>query len=146
MNKLTVGAYIKYYCSRCKLELGHTVLAMVGASPARVKCDTCKSERNYRQADRLSSVLDAPQASRRIAPVERPKYSNSDLYAQKMREAVMKDPKPFSMKQAFAANDVITHPSFGKGIVLKLIHPDRMEVLFQDQMRVLARMPSSNES
>lgn len=34
-------------------------------------------------------------------------------------------------------DDIVQHPVFGKGVVLKLSFPDRMEVLFPDQSRVL---------
>src|SRR5947208_272159 len=33
-----------------KMQLGHTILAMLGAKPARVRCNTCQGEHNYRHA------------------------------------------------------------------------------------------------
>ena len=43
-----VGADIDAWCTRCKMNLGHTILAMVGSKPVRVRCNTCQGEHNYR--------------------------------------------------------------------------------------------------
>src|SRR5207302_3841179 len=43
-----VGGDVDAFCTRCKMELGHTILAMVGARPVRVRCNTCGGEHNYR--------------------------------------------------------------------------------------------------
>src|SRR6266852_6391254 len=43
-----VGGDIDAFCTRCKMELGHTVLAMMGQKPVRVRCNTCGGEHKYR--------------------------------------------------------------------------------------------------
>jgi hypothetical protein len=44
-----VGKDVKGFCSRCKLNLSHTVLTTTsGEKPDRVRCNTCKSERTFR--------------------------------------------------------------------------------------------------
>ena len=35
------GGEVDCFCTRCKMVLAHTILAMVGDRPARVKCNTC---------------------------------------------------------------------------------------------------------
>src|SRR5262249_12585640 len=45
---LKVGGDIDAWCTRCKMNLGHTILAMGGPRPARVRCTTCQGEHNYR--------------------------------------------------------------------------------------------------
>src|SRR2546430_15525379 len=47
---LRVGGDIDAWCTRCKMNLGHTILAMVGTRPARVRCNTCQGEHNFRGA------------------------------------------------------------------------------------------------
>ncbi len=128
------GSEIKYHCPRCELDLWHTVIAVTGGQPARVRCNTCKSERNYK-APRLSGGSDrpTPRAITRTKVVG----AHPDLYQQKLRALVMKSPKPYRIDAAFEVDDLIDHIKFGRGVVLKLIHPDRMDVLFQDESRTL---------
>lgn len=134
------GSEIKYFCSKCDLELWHTVVAVVGGQPARVRCNTCKSERNYKAPKLESSTPRTPRA------ISRPKVQGShpDFYQQKLRDNLMKTPVPYRADKDFLADDVIDHVKFGRGIVLKLVHPDRMDVLFQDEMRTLVRKPTSS--
>ena len=132
-TKASAGKEIKHYCNRCGLDLWHTVVAVVGGIPARVKCNTCKGERNYKNPALATKT-------RTEAPV-RPRLSgsNPDLYQQKLKENLMKNVISYRADQSFAENDVLDHPTFGRGIVLKLVFPDRMDVLFQDETRTLVR-------
>lgn len=44
-----VGKDVLCYCSRCKLNLSHTIVSLTtGNKPDRVLCNTCKTERSYR--------------------------------------------------------------------------------------------------
>jgi hypothetical protein len=44
-----VGKDVKAYCSRCKLNLSHTIITVSSENrPDRVQCNTCRSERTYR--------------------------------------------------------------------------------------------------
>ena len=47
-KSLKVGGDIDAWCTRCKMDLGHTILAMVGTKAARVRCNTCQGEHNYK--------------------------------------------------------------------------------------------------
>lgn len=44
-----VGKDVRAYCSRCKLNLSHTIITVSADNkPERVQCNTCKSQRTYR--------------------------------------------------------------------------------------------------
>ena len=45
--------------------------------------------------------------------------------------------KSYSMKSSFALGDKLNHPSFGDGIVGKLIYPNKLEVIFRHDVKVL---------
>src|SRR5262249_39525256 len=47
-NQKKVGGTVDSWCGKCKMMLAHTVEAMVGATPARVHCNTCKSQHAYK--------------------------------------------------------------------------------------------------
>jgi hypothetical protein len=56
------------------------------------------------------------------------------------REAVAQAPVvpvPYAMSGRFALGGLVDHPSFGLGMVLALIPPDKMEVLFREGVKAL---------
>jgi DNA-directed RNA polymerase subunit RPC12/RpoP len=138
---LRVGSDIKYFCSRCGLELGHRILAMVGSSPARVRCNTCFSERNYKVKKEPKDILRAASAK----PVRRTKVSDSQIYQDRLKANIMKTPKTYRATEPFELGDVVDHPSFGRGVVVKLIFPDRMDVLFPGESKTLVRASAPAE-
>lgn len=131
MKNLKVGGDILYFCNRCQLKLAHTILAMVAQQPARVRCNTCKSERNYRAAKTQAHKIERRQRTLKSSD------SIEKLYHAKLQAALMNTPKKYSLNVEAATNDLIDHPKFGRGIVLKTIPPDRMEILFPDGLKVL---------
>ncbi len=50
----------------------------------------------------------------------------------------MKSPKTYSIHLEVSVGDLIQHPKFGRGVVLKTIPPDRMEIVFSEGIKVLA--------
>ena len=55
------GASIEDYCRACKIDRIHTVVAVDGEGrPARVVCDTCRSEHNYRGGGRMETSGASP--------------------------------------------------------------------------------------
>ncbi len=131
-NPLRVGGDLKILCSRCNLELAHTVLAMAGGIPARVRCNTCRGERNYR-APKPEATVRTTRAVRE----PRAKVSDEVFYNQKLKDNATKTDKPYRIDVELSANDIVDHKVFGRGVVLKTIPPDRAEIIFKDQMRVL---------
>lgn len=130
-NSLNVGAEIKYLCPRCQLELAHTVLAMIGRDPVRIRCNTCRSERNYRAPKAFE-----PRSERKAATTRAP-VADESLYHKRLKEHATRPEKTYSMNETFEMNDIVIHPTFGRGIVIRTIFPDRLEVLFKEQSRVL---------
>ena len=57
-----VGGEVDAFCTRCKMTLAHTILAMVGTKIARVKCNTCGGDHAYRGEPGKSTA--APRKSR----------------------------------------------------------------------------------
>ena len=56
-SKTRVGHDILSYCSRCKMNLTHTIVTIDKLSkPARVLCNTCKSERQYSPVKKLQMI------------------------------------------------------------------------------------------
>jgi hypothetical protein len=63
------GQTIDDLCRACKTTRLHTIIAVEAGRPARVMCDFCRSEHNYRGAGGDDVARDAPAAPRPAARV-----------------------------------------------------------------------------
>ena len=48
MATFRTGGEADSFCTRCRMVLAHTILALEGGKPARVECNTCHGQHNYR--------------------------------------------------------------------------------------------------
>src|SRR5579863_7528941 len=119
-----VGGEVDAFCTRCKLTLAHTILAMVGSKIARVHCNTCAGDHVFRTESRF-----AAGRGNSPAPKERPSRSVLSFEAQ----LVGKDPakaKDYSPKHSYQADDLVRHPSFGLGVVA-MVREGKVEITFK---------------
>ena len=137
----TVGKEALAYCTSCKMDLNHTVVALKGDRIAKVQCLTCKKEHVYRAPKGITEPGQKPAKATRArkkkdAEVEQTVSVEAEwekLMAQH-RDAPL---KPYSTKANFALGDKLSHPTFGDGIVGKLIYPNKLEVIFRTDVKVL---------
>jgi len=128
---IRVGGDIDAWCTRCKMILGHTVLAMLGTAPARVRCNTCDGEHKYRAAE-------APSKPKRWEPKstlakEKPVVTSWEalLAAKDVSKA-----RRYTAKERFANGEVLQHPSFGIGLVQE-VRGDKITVAFKADVKTL---------
>ncbi|MDB4928556.1 MAG: hypothetical protein JWM10_1040, partial [Myxococcaceae bacterium] len=48
MALLRAGIEIDAYCTRCRMDLTHRIIAVVNNKPVKVECRTCYGTHNYR--------------------------------------------------------------------------------------------------
>ena len=131
---LRVGGDIDAWCTRCKMSLGHTILALVGGKPARVRCNTCQGEHNYRGSagsePRKGSWEPREVRERREA---RPSVTSWEalLAGKDLSRA-----RRYSAKEKYATEEVIQHPSFGIGLVQE-VRGDKIQVAFKADVKTL---------
>ncbi|OFZ54089.1 MAG: hypothetical protein A2428_13190 [Bdellovibrionales bacterium RIFOXYC1_FULL_54_43] len=122
------------YCTSCKMDLNHVIVAMKGDRIAKVQCLTCKKEHVYRAP---KGVTTPPVKKSKKKEAESPATSVEAEW-QKLMTAHKDTPiKAYSMKGQFGLGDRLKHPTFGEGIVGKLIYPNKLEVIFQTDIKVL---------
>lgn len=46
--------------------------------------------------------------------------------------------RPYSMRETFAIGEPLTHPKFGKGVVLEIVEANKVAILFEEGRKVLA--------
>ena len=61
------GDEVDSKCTKCKLILAHTIIAMVGDQIARVKCNTCGGEHAYRPPPTASEATAKKRRAERKA-------------------------------------------------------------------------------
>jgi len=122
-----VGGEVDSFCTKCKLHLAHTVLAMVGIKIVRVRCNTCGSDHAFRSTP---SRTRAPSQAR--GSHERVVISFEQLLAGKDVAHAAK----YSPKAAYGLDQVIDHPTFGLGIV-SAVREDKVDVVFKADQKTL---------
>lgn len=128
-----VGGEVDALCTKCELVLAHTVIAMVGATPVKVECNTCHGVHRYRApagAPRRDGPS-KPRAARVRAEVTIIAFD--ELLASKRVAAAA----PYSPRRTYVSDDVVDHPIFGRGFVSAVRDGGKIEVTFRSDVKVL---------
>ncbi len=133
-----VGGEVDAFCTRCKLTLAHTILAMVGTKIARVRCNTCGGDHVYRSAP---GTTDRPSASRSTTSrastprAEKPEKVVISFEEQLAGKDIANAPK-YSPKDTYQLDQVIQHPTFGLGLVTA-VRGDKVDIAFKSEPKTL---------
>ncbi len=138
---LTAGSEIDAWCTRCKMDLGHRIVAMVGAAPKRVLCMTCGSEHNYRAEKKVSSpAAKTPRATTKKAGSKTTSATKSTVAKTREEwESRVRSGKPFksyTIAETFELDELVTHKKFGDGFVCG-VSDGKVTIMFIDGERTL---------
>lgn len=126
-----VGGEVDAFCTKCKMTLAHTILAMVGTKIARVRCNTCGGDHAFRSA---------PGTTARTPSAARPKKERVEKvvisFQQQLEGKDLSQAPVYSPKQRFQVDQIISHPTFGYGIVTA-VRNDKVDVAFKAQQKTL---------
>jgi len=142
------GDDVEAWCTRCRMNLNHRVIALVGKEIQRVHCLTCGGDHKYHPPKHA-------QTAERVQP-ERTRVSNADA-TEKTRKpkdkapsrpasewnTVMKEmppetsPRPYRTSESYGASEFIEHPVFGTGRVLEIVGSQRIQVIFREGRKIL---------
>lgn len=146
------GEDVEAWCTRCRMNLNHRVIAVVGNSIQRVHCLTCggdhkyyppKGDRETQQSERkrTSSAprsTSSPAAAKDRKSAERSSaraYSEWMTFMQQMPDGII--PRPYRISEAYKTAEYIEHPEFGTGRVVDVLGAQRIEVIFKDGRKVM---------
>lgn len=119
------------------MDLAHVVVSMIKDRPARVICKTCKSTHNFKIGTQTDLIRSTTRSSKPRKTPQKTYMKVSEMWEQKMAAAKNAPVKPYSVKQVFAAGDVINHPNFGVGLVEEVKGSGKITVLFRNDEKVL---------
>lgn len=148
MKPLAAGSEIDAYCTRCRMDLGHRIVAMVGGAPKRVVCQTCNSEHNYREPKTLktaSSVIvrgkkteAKPNAAQRATQKARAEQERQDNWATRALGKPVDAFTKYAMDRHFKEGELVMHSKFGEGYVDAVLEGAKVSVMFRDGAKTLA--------
>lgn len=126
-----VGGEVDAFCTKCKMTLAHTILALIGTKVARVRCNTCMGEHAYRGAPGSAAK---PRASKPRGPSKQEKVIIG--WEQRLAGKDLASAPKYSPQATFAVDQVINHPTFGIGIV-SVVRGDKVEIAFKGDTKTL---------
>ncbi|NVN90997.1 MAG: hypothetical protein HXX11_10385 [Desulfuromonadales bacterium] len=143
-KKLSAGDIIEARCTRCRDILNHRIVAMVAEKVVRVECNTCGGVHNYYPPPSLKPVK-TPGGSATTrkstatprAPKRDPQQSERDEWLSLRANMRLDRAIVYDMGGKFRADDLVDHPSFGLGVVKLIVPPSKMQVLFEDGIKLL---------
>ncbi len=144
LNDIRVGGEIDAVCTRCRMVTNHRIVAMVDGLIKRVICLTCDSQHNYHQppGEKKPAAARVMRVAKDLKKTSAP-AGGARVFAQWManREemnAAERVPVPYSFRETYGPGQPLDHPKFGLGFVQKIIPPNKMEVMFETEIKTLA--------
>jgi hypothetical protein len=142
LKKLTAGSEIDAWCTKCKLDLGHRIIAMVADRPKRVVCQTCGSQHNYRAAKTANLGVSIRRSkvagTKSPAPRARAESERQLEWERRIAGNALDAFKRYTIDKVFEADDLISHKKFGEGYVVEVVDPKKVTIMFKDGLRTLA--------
>jgi len=130
------GSEVDAWCTKCRLDLLHRVVAVVSGAPKRVECETCGSQHNYRAPKSSPAVRKTSARQRTAAGSTRSKTAVSDWDRFVANQAESRFVN-YSPNAKFEAAQLIRHTKFGNGYVLEALPDGKINVLFRTGNRLL---------
>ncbi len=128
------GSEVDSYCTKCKMDLNHRVIAMDGAKIKRVECLTCRGHHNYRIP---KSQKPAPKPRKKAAArkVAVPDYQK--IWEQAIAGSGTSDFTSYAITGVFQVGELLRHKKFGDGVVSEIFEGGKIQVIFEPGPKTL---------
>ena len=137
-TELAVGKELLSYCGKCKQPSAHVILNMKDKeSVGKCQCNTCNAKHNYRDPEAVGK--------KKVAKKTRKSKASTKPVWKDVLEGATGEPKPYAMSGEFQEGDIVDHPTFGKGVVERLISNNKIETLFEQGSKILICAPQVSE-
>jgi hypothetical protein len=153
MKSLSAGSEIDAWCTKCRMDLGHRIVALIAGVPKRVICLTCGGEHAYhaphsapakagvfirRNGASVAATEKKQPAGVRAAQRARVEQERYDAWAERTLGRTVDAFKRYSMELTLAHGELVLHPKFGEGYVDAVREDGKVSVMFRDGARTLA--------
>lgn len=146
MKPLSAGSEIDAWCTKCRMDLGHRIIAMHQGKPKRVICQTCNSQHNYRapaseKASVVKRTTGAPRpasAAQRVTEKAKAEASRVNDWEKRIAGQALDAFTRYSIDKSYSAGELVTHKKFGEGFVAEVLDSGKVSIMVRDGARVLA--------
>lgn len=126
---LSSGDSIEARCTKCRKNMTHSIIEVKEDKPTLVECRSCKRQHKFRPP--LPQISPAVRLAALRKDGERKEWKSL---------CATMDPakaKPYAMTLQCKIKTVIDHPTFGLGLVQRVVGQQKVEVLFEDGCKVM---------
>ena len=139
-SRMKIGGNVDAWCSRCKLELAHTIEIITDGKIKRVHCNTCRTQHAYRTGPPGTATA-ARSGGSRSSGRNGTRAVRPNQYEVLLRGRSAASAQPYSTSARMQVGDLLSHPVFGLGAVTGA-RDNKIDVLFPDRPRVLVHRQS----
>jgi hypothetical protein len=137
--KAGIGQDIESLCSKCG-ESWHVVIAMVEQKIVKVECKQCHAVHRHRDPKgKAAATAKAPRAAGAKPRSATGKKTSRGAARLRVEADLAKPVRPYSVTESFESGERVQHAKFGEGVVQQSTGPGKIEVLFGDDLKVLAQ-------
>lgn len=139
-----IGAQIEAYCSKCKLDTIHFITAIEGTLVSKVMCDVCSSYHKYRSpksgdvAKSSKSKVKSASTEKKAPKTRRTRSTKIDWPAS-IDKMDTDTAVAYNLTDTYEDVDLIDHKTFGLGIIRKVHSDTKIEVLFEEGLKMLVQ-------
>jgi hypothetical protein len=140
------------YCSSCKLDLDHIIVALDGEKIKKVLCKTCDKEHVYKapKGEKAPPKKKKAKAKTKAKTKAKPKkktrakakkktISPFEEWEKAMEQVKDAPSVVYAQDGSFGVGEKVDHSKFGQGLITKLIQPNKMEVIFEEGTKLMIR-------
>lgn len=146
MKKPHAGGEIDAYCTKCRLDLNHRIVAMVGENVKQVECLTCRGTHSYRKPMAMREAEAKKKLDRPARALSKPKEAAAKTERNQKniweKSIAGKPPTAFrsyKLVDTYDEGELIKHSRFGDGVIYRVIDRTKVEVLFEDGPKTMAQ-------
>ncbi|HEY5672515.1 MAG TPA: hypothetical protein VIR78_02300 [Malonomonas sp.] len=128
-SKLSVGDAIEARCTKCRQNNEHVIVTFDDDGPVKVQCNICSRQHKFR----------SPSVAKKAAVRPATRAKSTDCKEWELRRPNMDSAKAldYSMTAAYKVNALISHPSFGLGLVQRVVGAQKIEILFENGLKTM---------
>ncbi len=148
-----VGGDIESYCTKCRTDTAHVIVALLEEKAKRVVCNICNGEHNYRVPKAQRAAIKAAKKKkaaakrktttrrRRVVPKTPAEQAAADAssveeWTAKLREITEAEIVDYKLDGIYHQKDLIQHPTFGLGFIEE-VQRHRAHVVFLESKKLL---------
>lgn len=134
-----VGKEIEAYCGKCKADTWHVVTVVKNGKLNKVICKICNATHAYKApASAGPPVAKSATTKRRTTGMTRTGRGKKD-WGTLVGQIEDRQVVDYAVSGEFSTAPAIRHKNFGVGVITKVHHRNKIEVIFQEGTKILAQ-------